>query len=48
MKSAYLKLYAYNEEGKVTDIKVIEIIDGKIEVEGGFRKPAEEKPQKEG
>jgi len=48
MMAAYLKIYAYNSEGVVTDIKTLKIIDGKIEVEGGFGKPAEEKPQKEG
>jgi hypothetical protein len=47
MKTAYMKIYAYNEKGECTDIEIIEIIDGKITMRSDLGQPVPEKTSKE-
>ena len=47
MNQVYFKLFAYNEKGEVTDVKVIRRENGQIVVDGAFKQPQKENISKE-
>jgi hypothetical protein len=47
MNQAYFKIFAYNEKGEVTDVKVIRIENGAITMEEAVGQPKPENVSKE-